>query len=352
WVFYINIPVGIASLVMTHLFLFDPPYLRRKAATIDYWGIGLLALGVGALQVLLDKGQEDDWFSSHFILILGVLASLGLLAFVVRELRADHPIVDLRALKNRTYSAGVFLMTVLGFGLYGSLVLLPILLQTLLGYPSLQAGMALSPRGVGSAIAMPVVGAISGRVSNRLLLAMGFLGAAGTLFWFGALNLETGYWDLFWPQFLQGVCLGFLFVPLTNLTMSTISQEKMGNATSIFNLMRNIGGSVGIAFVTTMLARHTQTLTSTMGSRVSLYDPATRRTLDAMRNGFIATGSDPQTALQRAQAALFGMVQQQAAMLAFVQVFRFLGIVFVLMLPLILIMKSPRGPGRAIEGVH
>jgi DHA2 family multidrug resistance protein len=352
WVFYINIPVGIASIVMTHLFVHDPPYLKRKAAQIDYWGIGLLAIGIGALQIFLDKGQEDDWFSSHFIVVLAVLAIGGLLVFTIRELRTDHPIVDLRALKDRTYSAGVFLMTVLGFGLYGSLVLLPILLQTLLGYPALQAGYALSPRGIGSALAMPAVGAISGKVSTRMLLALGFLGAAGTLLWFGSLNLETGYWDLFWPQFLQGICLGFLFVPLTTLTMSPIAPEKMGNATSIFNLMRNIGGSVGIAYVTTMVARKEQVLTNLMGAHVSAYDSRTRILLEGLRNMFVSRGSDVVTATQRAQAALFGMVQRQAAMLSFVQVFRFLGIVFIAMVPLIFLMRSPRAGARPVEGIH
>ena len=352
WVFYINIPVGIASLVMTHLFVHDPAYLKKKAARIDYWGIGLLALGIGALQIFLDKGQEDDWFSSNFIVILAVLAVGGLLIFTIRELTTDDPIVDLRALRDRTYSAGVFLMTVLGFGLYGSLVLLPILLQTLLGYPALQAGFALSPRGVGSAIAMPFVGAISGKVSTRLLLAIGFLGAAGTLLWFGALDLNTGYWDLFWPQFLQGVCLGFLFVPLTTLTMAPIASEKMGNATSIFNLMRNIGGSVGIAYVTTMVARKEQVLTNLMGTHVSIYDARTRALLDGLRNTFMSRGADATTAGQRAEMALFGMVQRQAAMLSFVQVFRFLGIVFIAMVPLIFLMRNPRPGARPVEGIH
>jgi DHA2 family multidrug resistance protein len=352
WVFYINIPVGLCSLLMAHLYLFDPPYLRKKALKIDYWGIGLLALGVGALQILLDKGQEDDWFASHFMAVLAVLAVGGLVVFTIRELKTDHPIVDLRALKDRTYSAGVFLMTVLGFGLYGSLVLLPILLQTLLGYPSLQAGMALAPRGVGSAIAMPIVGAISGKVSTRFLLAVGFVGAAGTLLWFGSLDLNTGYWDLFWPQFLQGVCLGFLFVPLTTLTMAPISPERMGNATSIFNLMRNIGGSVGIAYVTTMVARKEQTLTSLMGSHLSVYDAGVRRTIELLKGSFMARGADPITALARAQGALYGMLQRQAAMLAFVQVFRFLGVVFLLMVPLIFIMRNPRGAAAPGGLVH
>jgi DHA2 family multidrug resistance protein len=354
WVFYINIPVGIASLVMTHLYVFDPPYLRKKTETIDYSGIVLLALGIGALQIFLDKGQEADWFASHAMVVLAVLAVFGLLFFTIRELTTDHPIVDLRALKERTYAAGVFLMTVLGFGLYGSLVLLPILLQTLLGYPSLQAGLALSPRGVGSALAMPAVGAMTGKVSSRLLLTLGFVGAAGTLFWFGALDLNTGYWDLFWPQFLQGVCLGFLFVPLTTLTMSRVAPERMGNATSIFNLMRNIGGSVGIAYVTTMVARKEQTLTNTMGSHLSLYDPSVRAILERFKAGFMAAGADASTAMARAQEALWGALQRQAAMLSFVQVFRFLGVVFLVMVPLIFVMRSPEktAGGRALEGLH
>ena len=176
WVFYINIPVGIASLAMIQLYVFDPPYITRRSDRIDYWGIGLLAVGIGALQLLLDKGQEDDWFESSFITTLAVLAVAMLVAFIVRELRTEHPVVDLRVFKVRTYAVGVFLMTVLGFVLYGSLVLLPLLLQTLLGYPSLQAGIALAPRGMGSFIAMPLVGMLMGRVDARKLLAAGLAG--------------------------------------------------------------------------------------------------------------------------------------------------------------------------------
>src|SRR6266851_4974501 len=164
WVFYINIPVGIASLVMTQLFVFDPPYLRRQSEHIDYWGLGMLAVGIGALQIVLDKGQEEDWFSSHWMTALAIISALTLVTLIVHELRTDEPIVDLRVFKVRSYAVGVFLMTVVGFVLYGSLVLLPIMLQTLLGYPSLQAGIALAPRGMGSFIAMPLVGMVVGRV--------------------------------------------------------------------------------------------------------------------------------------------------------------------------------------------
>src|SRR5438552_9944549 len=150
WVFYINIPVGIASLMMTKLFIFDPPYLRQESRRVDYWGIGMLAVGIGALQIVLDKGQEADWFSSTFITTLAVIAAATLVACIIFELITDDPVVDLRVFKERSYAVGVFLMTVVGFVLYGSLVLLPIMLQTLLGYPSLQAGIAMAPRGVGS----------------------------------------------------------------------------------------------------------------------------------------------------------------------------------------------------------
>src|SRR5438093_9119437 len=273
WVFYINIPVGIVSLVMTKLYVFDPPYIERKSDKVDYWGIGLLAVGVGALQFLLDKGQEEDWFSSDLMRVLLVLAVVGLVAFVARELKTEHPVVDLHVFKVRTYSAGVFLMTVLGFVLYGSLVLLPIMLQTLLGYPSLQAGIAMAPRGMGSFLAMPVIGVLVARVGARKLLALGLTGGSLTLFWLGQLDLTAGYWDIFWPQFIQGISLGLLFVPLTTISMDPIPRETMGNATSLFNLMRNIGGSVGVAFATTLLARRREQHAAMLSTHVSLHDP-------------------------------------------------------------------------------
>jgi DHA2 family multidrug resistance protein len=343
WVFYINLPVGIASLVMTKLYVFDPSYLRQETSRIDYWGIGLLALWVGTLQLALDLGQERDWFSSLFITALVVLSAGGLIAFLVREWVAREPVVDLRVFKVRTYSTGVFLMTTLGFVLYGSLVLLPIMLQTLLGYPSLQAGIAMAPRGLGSLIGMPVVGLLIGRVDPRKMVAGGLIAGAGTLFWLGQLNLSAGYWDIFWPQFFQGLGLSALFVPLTTISMDPIPRERMGNATSLFNLMRNLGGSIGIATTGTLLARKQQEYINVMGAHVTAYSQAAQQSLDAARNGFLASGADLYTATQRAYAAVFGAVQRQAAMVAFVDLFRLLGIIFLLLLPLVLLMRRPRG---------
>ncbi|MEJ2009467.1 MAG: DHA2 family efflux MFS transporter permease subunit [Acidobacteriota bacterium] len=345
WVFYINIPIGILALIMTQLFVFDPHYIKRATSRIDYWGIGMLAVGVGALQIVLDKGQEKDWFSSHFIMRLAVISAVALVVFVIYELVVKHPVVDLRAFKERTYSTGVFLMTILGFVLYGSLVILPIFLQTVLGYPALQAGIAMFPRGLGSFIAMPFVGIIMSHFDARKLLVIGVLGCAASLVLLGLLNLNVGYWEIFWAQFLQGLSLGFLFVPLTTVTMDPIPNEKMGNATSIFNLMRNIGGSMGIAISTTIVARSAQSYTNFLGRNVTPYSPQTQMMFQNLRAYFMSSGSDAVTASQRAHAALFGMVQRQAAMLSFNHTYLFLAILFVAILPAILLMRRPKTRG-------
>jgi DHA2 family multidrug resistance protein len=351
WVFYVNLPVGLAALAMINAFVFDPAYIGKRGERVDWTGIGLLALGIGALQIFLDKGQEDDWFASGLMTTLAVMSAVALAAFLVHELRVEHPVVDLRVFRLRTYSAGVVLITMVGFVLYGSLVLLPIFLQTLLGYPSLQAGIALSPRGMGSFLAMPLVGMVLGRVDARRLLALGLVGGAGTLFWLGGLNLQAGYWDVFWPQFVQGISLALLFVPLTTITMDPIPRESMGNATSIFNLMRNIGGSLGIAVATTVLARRQQLHTTVLGAHVDAYSPQARALLDQLRAAFVARGADLVTATQQARAAAFGLVQRQAAMLSFTDVFRLMAVLFVSLLPLLFLMRTPRA-GRGPAALH
>jgi DHA2 family multidrug resistance protein len=350
WVFYINIPVGIASIVMTKIFIFDPPYLRKERQSVDYWGIGMLAVGIGALQIVLDKGQQEDWFSSNLIVALAVISAITLVALVFRELTTEHPIVDLRVFKARTYAVGVFLMTIVGFVLYGSMVLLPIMLQTLLGYPPLQAGIAMAPRGVGSFFMMPLVGLMTGKFDPRKLLTAGLIVGGMTLLWLSQLNLQAGYWDIFWPQLIQGAGMALLFVPLTTVAMDPIPRERMGYATSLFNLMRNIGGSIGIAMTGTMLARHNQAITSTLGTNVTAYDPATRQLFAQLRAGFMASGADAVTATNRTYAALFGMVQRQAAMVSFVGIFQFLGILFLALIPLVILMKRPRSGAPAAVG--
>src|SRR5207247_719573 len=220
------------------------------------------------------------------------------------------PVVDLRVFKERSYAVGVFLMTVVGFVLYGSLVLLPIMLQTVLGFPSLQAGIAMAPRGIGSFFMMPVTGLMTGRFDARKLLTTGLLVGAMTLLWLSGLNLQAGYWDIFWPQLIQGIGMSLLFVPLTTVAMDPVPRERMGNATSLFNLMRNLGGSVGIALTGTLLSRHQQATTSLLGSNVTAYGPGSQAMLAQMRAAFMAAGADSVTATNRANAALFCLVQR------------------------------------------
>jgi DHA2 family multidrug resistance protein len=344
WVFYINLPVGIIALLMTRTFVFDPPYLRRESQGIDYWGMGLLVVGIGALQFVLDKGQQEDWFASTMITTLAIISVGALVALVIYELRTPHPIVDLRLFKDRSYSVGVFLMTVVGFALYGSLVLMPLMLQTLFGYSSLAAGEAMAPRGVGSLFMMPLVGVLTAYIDPRKLLSVGLVVGGLTMLWLGNINLEAGYWDFVWPQVLQGLGLSLLFVPLTTVSMATIEPQRMGYATSLFNLMRNIGGSVGIAVTGTLLARRRQAFGSLLGEHVTLFDPTTSEVLAQLKAAFMARTGDAVAATNQAYVVLYGMVQRQAAMVSFVMIFRLLGILFFVLLPLVLLMRKPKGP--------
>ena len=343
WIFYLNIPVGIFSLLMMTRFVHDPPYLRRdRKAGVDLWGIGMLAVGLGALQIMLDTGQRKDWFGAREIQVEAFLCVVGLVAFVFREMMTDHPIVDLRALKDRSLSVGVLLMSCVGFCLYASLVLLPQYLETLLQYPSLQAGLALSPRGIGSFLLTLVVGVIASRVDVRRLLVIGFLVCSFTMFRLAGLNLNAGYWDIFWPQVLQGGAMAMVFVPLSAAAISHVSKEKMGNATSIYNLMRNIGGSVGIAMMTTLLARRQQFHQSRLIEHITPGNVQAYQRLHQFTGYFAQHGAGAGTALHRAQAAMMGSLQQQAAMLSFVEAFRIMGFLFLAMVLLIPLLSDPK----------
>lgn len=342
WIFYLNLPIGVLSLILMSAFVFDPPYIRRATGRIDVLGISMLALGFGMLQVVLDTGQRKDWFASPQIRAWTVLCVVGLVVFVARELTTRSPVVDLRALADRTFSAGVFLMTLLGFVLYASLVLLPIYVQTLLGYPALEAGLALSPRGIGSLLMSPVTGYLTSKFDPRKLLVIGLVIGAWTMIQLSGLNLQAGYWDIFWPQLIQGVGLSLLFIPLMAASVSRIPKERMGNATSIFNLMRNIGGSFGIAMMTTFLARRGQFHQTKLVANATAYDSQTREFLQVMQVWFQAHGTDAYTASQRALGAMYLLVQRHAAMLSFVEAFWVIGIVFLGMVPFIAVLRNPR----------
>jgi MFS transporter, DHA2 family, multidrug resistance protein len=339
WIFYLNLPVGALSVVLVNRFVFDPPYVKRSGHKVDLYGIGFLALGIGSLQVFLDTGERKDWFSSNYIRAFAILCVVGLVALIIRELMTDHPVVDLRVLKNRSFSAGVFLIGMLGFVLYSSLVLLPLYLQTLMGYPAYNSGLALSPRGIGALLFTPLAGHLTTKTDPRRLLAVGFVLGSVTMFQLSGLNLYAGFWDIFWAQVLQGIALSFLFIPLMALAMSRITPEKMGNATSIFNLMRNIGGSIGIAVMTTFLSRRSQFHQNHLIADVTPGKLQALGMLQGLQAHFVAQGISAADAERKALAAMYGMVQQHAAMLAFVEAFWIMGVVFLLMIPFLPLLQ-------------
>ena len=351
WLFYINVPVGIISILLQNRFLFDPPYLRQASKRIDFRGIALMALAIGAFQILLDKGQIEDWFASYLIRTLAVTSAIALVLFLVHEWRTPDPVVNLRVFQIRTYAAGTILILVIGFVLYGAMVLLPLMLQLFMGYSAVEAGLATAPRGLGSMLSMFVVGYLTTRFDHRKLLVFGLLSGAMTMFGFARLNLQAGYWDIFWPQILQGVALGFVFVPLSVITMAPIPIEATGNATSLWSLMRNFGASMGISAVVTWLARGQQRYTNLLTTHVNAYDPQGRLAFQALRSSWMSRGSDPATATQQAYQSLFLMVQRQAAMLSFIDIYWLLGWLFLLLIPLVFIMKRPV-PSRKTPAVH
>jgi DHA2 family multidrug resistance protein len=348
WVFYINIPVGILSLVMIKMFVYDPPYLKQqKTHGVDYWGIGMLAVGMGAMQIMLDKGQQKDWFSSNFIIILAFVTLVMLFAFVMREIYTRYPIIDLKVFRDRSYTISIVLITAVGFVLYGSMVALPLILQTLFGYPALESGIAMAPRGVGSLIFSLIVGILISRIDARWMASCGIVLCAVTMWWFGFLDINLGYWDLFWPQIFQGVSFSLLFVPLTTIAMRYISKEEMGNATSIYNFMRNIGGSVGIAAATTIMERSRQAYINILGANVTPYDQNSQQMVSGLKSMLAGAGFDPVTAGDRANAMLFGIVQRQATMLSFIDLMRIFGILFIILLPLVWLTRSSRSKSPA-----
>lgn len=351
WVFYVNVPVGIASIIMTQLFIFDPHYIRRVSEKIDYWGIGMLAVAIAALQIVLDKGQEKDWFGTDWITAVTVVAVVTTAAFLLYELHVEHPVVNLRVFKDRSYTTGVFLMSLLGIGLYGTTVLIPLILQTLLGYPAIRAGMAMAPRGLGSFIGMPVVGLIMTKFDPRKMLTLGIVVCGFTLLQLSRLDLDAGFWDFCWPQFFMGLSLGLVFVPLTTISMGGIPKEAMGNATSLFNLVRNLGGSIGISAVSTMQTRFQQRNINQLGGHVNPFNFTARGVMNSMQGMFASRSGDAVAAAHQARAAVFAMVERQASMLAYNSIFLILTALFIIMLPFIFLMRRPN-PRGAPAAMH
>lgn len=342
WIFYVNIPIGIVALTMTYFFIYDPSYLRRVREKIDYWGLALLVVGIGCLQIVLDKGEREDWFNSNFIIILSAISATALVLFVVVELTAERPVVNLRTFKNISFSAGNTMMFVAFFCFFGSIVLLPLYLQLLMGYTPTLAGMALSPGGIASLVSMAIMGRLIGRVDARHILAFGIIVTSYSFYMMTRFNLYADYHYVLMPRIVQGFGVGCLFVPLTTLTLTHIPKEEMGNATGIFNLLRNLGGSFGIAFSATMLSRHTQINHSRLIEHVTPTGLAFQQAFNSLRFRLPQLGANPGLLDETALGTIYRELQRQAMMLSFNDSFTYLFLIFFVVFPFLFLLKRPR----------
>jgi DHA2 family multidrug resistance protein len=356
WIFFINVPVGLVAILMTTALVHDPPYLIRKTLKqglkIDFIGLGLLSVGLGFIQVMLDKGQTDDWFESRFIVMCAVIGVLGLVGVILWELRQPEPLVDLRLFTQRNYSTATFMMFAMGVVLYGTTVLLPILLQTQMGYTAEWAGLVLSPGGIITLFVMPLVGRLLGIFQPRWLVVVGLLILALGMYRLSTLSLQTGFWTFVTVWTFSRAGMPFLFVPINVMAFAFVPREKTNSATGLINLTRNLGGSVGISLVTAAQSHMAQISQTNLASHVTATSPLYAARLQSLKGALQAAGSDPAQAAQQAQAFLYNQMLRQSAMVSYVNVFRILAWLCLALIPLMFFMKPAKPGARSSAPVH
>jgi len=344
WIFYINVPIGIISMLLTSRVIKDPPHLsgarREGGIKIDYIGLGLLALGLGALQVVLDKGQREDWLESHMILILTVVAASALAGAVIWEWKTEHPIIDLRLFRDRSFAIGNSMMFMLGFILLGTTLLLPLFTQTMLGYTAEKAGLALMPGGLVILTSMPIVGFLLSRYDPRRIMIFGLTMLALALFYMTHFNLQIDFQTAALARVIQGMGLACLFVPINTVAYSYLPPGKNNAASGLINLARNVGGSVGISFVTTMLARREQFHRAQLSAHLNPANPRVQQMLQGA-SGALRAGSGP-AATKQAYGLLQQMLERQSTMLSYIDNFHVLAIVTMCMIPFVFVIRKPR----------
>jgi MFS transporter, DHA2 family, multidrug resistance protein len=318
-IFYINIPIGIAAFLMTLAFIPNPKYIAKPKGGIDWIGLGLLTAGLATLQFVLEQGERDEWFSSRAISICAAVSAISLVVFVVKSLRDRYPIVDLKVFAFRSFSVGSVLGIIMGFGLFGTALVLPLFFQSLLGFTALDTGLALMPGAFATALSMLIIGRILNRIDGRWSIVFGTLLFAWSTWLLGGLTVQAGYWDVFWPRLVQGFALGFMFVPLTTISLRDVPVPELAGATGVFTLLRQLGGSLGIAILTTMLTHQTAVAWNVLASGVT------------QTHGYSV-------------GQLTQMVSQQSSMIAYDYLFRTTAIVFVLSTPLVFLIKAPGRP--------
>ena len=348
WIFYINVPLGIMAAIMTWRYVPEPQHKTERTDVVDWLGLAFLIMGIGALQVLLERGESKDWFQSREIIVESIIATIGVVGFIWHELRTDHPVVNLRVLRNRQLTAGVVFGALLGFALYASVFALPVFLQNLLGYSAWDTGKVILPGAIASAVTMAVVGRISSKVDARLLITVG----VGLFFWAMWLHyhftLDIGLHDLFWPMILRGVGLGFIFVPLTQVTVADLRPTQIPQGTGLFNLSRQLGGSFGIAVTATLLTRFTEKGREALLPHLTPYDPAAQHWLGTVTQLMHQRGGTLEEARQRAYALLNFTLQRQASVVAFEKIFLLMGLTFAGALILLVLFRTGRTTGGPV----
>lgn len=350
WIFYINVPLGIFAAFMVWTYVKDSEH-QERASTIDGTGILLLALCVGSLQWMLERGERYDWFDSRFVTVLGVTAVTSLALLLWRELTIDEPVINFRVLLNRQLAAGVAIGAFLGFALYGSVFVLPVFLQSLHGWTANQTGMVILPGAIASAVTMAVVGRNAARLDARVTVPIGASLFLYSMWRLSLLSFDAGAHDLFWPLISRGVGLGLIFVPLTGATMAELHPGQLAQGTGMFNLTRQLGGSLGIAISATLLSRFTAQSRALLAEHIVVGDPTTLARLDGISRALVAKGMNALSAKQQALMILDRQLQGQASVLAFSKLYLLSGIALMAALPLLLFFRSGKsrglGPGAA-----
>jgi DHA2 family multidrug resistance protein len=349
WIFYVNVPVGILASIFTILFIRDPERIKnaipRPLREIDWAGIGLLVMGVGSLQFVLEQGESNDWFDDKSIVLFTILAVIGLFGFIWRELTAKAPIVDLRVLaKSRNLAVGAFLSFVLGFGLFASVFVFPIFTQRILGFSAEQTGWILLPGALASGFMMPIVGRmLMAGIPQKAMLPVGFAIFFGFTFWMASrISPTAGESDFFWPLIVRGVGLGLIFMPITTMSLAGLQGRDAGQAAGLTGMIRQLGGSFGVAIVGTYLERSIQNNRVALLPSISLYNPETVQRLQAFTQGFMAKGFPLAQAQQQAYAALEGTLMKQVSLITYTQIFYALGFFFISCVPLIMLVKRAK----------
>jgi DHA2 family multidrug resistance protein len=353
WIFFINIPVGILSILLTSRLIQDPPDFKRRKLSetkIDYVGLGFVALGLGALQIILDKGQREDWFESNFISTLTLVCVCSLVFVIIWEWRHKDPIIDLHLFSDRTFAVSNLLMFMLGFALLGSTLLLPLFSQTLLGYTAAESGLALMPGGFTIILLLPLVGFLLSRYTPRWLLLFGLIVLSFSLFHMTSFDLQINFRAVATARVIQAVGMAFLFVPINTAAYAFLPRAKNNAASGLMNLARNIGGSVGISVVTTMLDRRTQFHLNSLSSHINAGNAALQDRLRALGQMVQSHGGGPPGTSAVPWAIIQGTLNRQATMLAFIDNFWLLGMAILAMVPVVFLMKKSK-PGGGIA-VH